>query len=597
MINKIFLTLLFLFATLNNNLLANHGISIFQDLKYPENFKNLDYVNPDAPKSGSIKYGVEGTFNSLNPFILKGISAAGIDMVFDSLMESSADEISSKYGLIARSAHLSNDKKSIIFKLRKEAKFHDQTPITADDVIFSFNKISQEGHPSYQMIFRNIQNAIKINNHEVKFNFKTSEDKELPVTIAGLPIISKEFYEQNKFNQTTLTPPLGSGPYKIKEIKPGKNIIYQRVKDYWAKDLPINKGRYNFDEISYDYYRDGNILIEAFKSGNFDFRQENVSRNWATAYNIDKVRNKEIIKTEISHSLPTGMQAFVINLRKNKFQNKDLRKALNYAFDFEWVRDKIFYGAYKRTNSYFVNTEFASNKLPKNKELEILKKLKNQFPQDIPNEVFNTIYQNKISDGSGYNRKNLLEAQKILQNAGYYLENDKLIDPRTKKPLEIEFLIGSKAFTMVIAPMKKNLAKLGILAKVRLVDENQYKIRINEFDYDVIVTVFGQGLIPGSEQYAYWHSSGKDIQGSRNLVGIDNKAIDYLLTKITKSTKKDELQIYTKVLDRILLWNYYTIPQWYNSSYRILYKNKFQMPRVKPPYSIAIDSWWSKRNN
>ncbi len=594
MFSRIFLTLLIIFSSINNATFASHGISTFGDLKYTSNFTNFSYVNPDAPKGGNIKYGVEGTFNSLNPFILKGISAAGIEMIFDSLMENSADEISTKYGLIAKSAHLSEDKKSIIFKLRKEAKFHDGSKITADDVIFSFNKISKEGHPSYQMVYADIKKAVKINSHKVQFIFKNNNNRELPTTIAGLPVISKKYYENIKFNKSSLETPLTSGPYKIKKMQAGRSITYERVKDYWAKDLPVNKGRHNFDEISYDYYRDGNILVEAFKAGNFDFRQENVSRNWATAYNIDKVKDGKIIKKEITHSLPTGMQAFVLNLRKDKFKNKRLREALNYAFDFEWVRNKIFYGAYKRTNSYFVNTEFANKNLPEKRELKILTKLKKQYPDDIPDDAFHKIYQNPQSDASGYDRKNLLKAKKILEDAGYFIKDGKLIDPKTNKALEIEFLIGSKSFSMVIAPMKKNLAKLGITAKIRLVDENQYKIRINEFDYDVIVTVFGQALIPGNEQYAYWHSSGKNIKGSRNLSGVDNKAVDYLLGKIIKSKNKKELQTYTKILDRILLWNFYTVPQWHNNSYRILYKNKFQMPKISPLYSVGIDSWWSK---
>ena len=354
MFKKIFLTSLLFFATINSNSFANHGISTFGDLKYPANFKHFNYVNPNAKKGGEIKYGAVGTFNSLNPFILKGISAAGIELTFDSLMENASDEISAKYGLIAKSVHLSKDKKSISFKLRKIARFHDNSKITADDVIFSFNKISKQGHPSYQMIYRDVKEAIKINDYEVKFIFKNNNNRELPLAIASLPIISKKYYQKVKFNKSSLEIPMASGPYKIKEIQAGRSITYKRVKDYWAKDLPVNKGRYNFDEITYDYYRDVNILIEAFKAGNFDFRQENVSRNWATAYNIDKVKNGQLIKKEIEHSLPTGMQAFVLNLRKKKFQNKNLREALNYAFDFEWVRNKIFYGSYKRTDSYFV---------------------------------------------------------------------------------------------------------------------------------------------------------------------------------------------------------------------------------------------------
>ena len=592
---RIFLIIQFLvISTISQNCFANHGISVFGDLKYPSNFTHFDYTNANAPKGGSIKYGVEGSFNSLNPFILKGISASGIGMLFDSLMEDSSDEISAKYGLIAQWVNLSKDKKSITFKLRKIARFQDGSKITADDVIFSFNKISKEGHPSYQMVYQDVVKAIKINDYEVKFIFKNANNKELPITIAGLPIISKKYYENHEFNKSTLDIPLGSGSYKVKKIEAGRSIIYERDKNYWAKDLPVNKGRDNFDEISYDYYRDNNILLEAFKAGDFDFKQENISRNWATAYNIDKVKNGEIIKKETIHSLPTGMQAFVFNLRKEKFQNRKLREALNYAFDFEWVQKNIFYSSYKRTNSYFANTNFASSALPQGLELLILNKLKKDFPNDIPDDVFNKIYQNPKSDASGYDRKNLLKAKKILESAGYFIKNNKLIDPKTNKQLEIEFLINSKAFAIVIAPMKKNLTKLGIKSKIRLVEGNQYMIRTNEFDYDIIVNVFSQGIIPGNEQYSYWHSSLKNVDGSNNSAGADNKAVDYLLEKILNSKDKKQLETYTKVLDRILLWNYFTIPQWYSNSYRILYKNKFAMPNKTPLYSIGVDSWWAK---
>jgi len=582
--------------TFSSNSWANYGISVFGNLKYPPNFTHFDYVNPDAPKGGSIKYGVEGSFNSFNPFILKGISAAGISIIFDSLMQDSADEISTKYGLIAESVNLAPDKKSITFKLRKIARFQDGSKITADDLIFSFDTISKEGHPSYQMIYKDVIKAEKINDYEVKFTFKNGDNKDLPLAVADLPIISKKYYTTHKFNESNLDIPLGSGPYKVKKFEAGRSITYERDKNYWAQDLPVNKGRNNFDEISYDYYRDSNILIEAFKAGNFDFREENISRNWATAYNIDKVKNGEIIKKETIHSLPTGMQAFVLNLRRDKFQNPKLREALNYAFDFEWVRKNIFYGAYKRTNSFFANTDFASSGLPQGNELAMLKKLKKEFPQDVPDEVFTQIYENPVTDASGYDRKNLLKAKQILEKAGYFIRDGKLIDPKTNKQLEIEFLIDSKTFAMVIAPMKKNLAKLGIKSRIRLVDDSQYVIRTNEFDYDIIVNVFGQGLIPGNEQYSYWHSSLKDVKGSNNVSGVDNKAADYLLTQILNAKDKTQLETYTRALDRILLWNHYVIPQWYSNSYRILYKNKFGMPKITPLYSIGVDSWWEAKN-
>jgi microcin C transport system substrate-binding protein len=542
-----------------------HGLSVFSELKYPKNFTYFEYVNPHAPKGGKIKFGVEGSFNNLNQFILKGVNATGISYIYDSLMENSEDEIMTRYGLIAEAVKIAKDKSWIAFKIRKIAKWHDENPITADDVIFTFNILKKEGHPSYQMIFRNVKEAIKINDHEVKFIFKNNQNRDLPLMIASMQILPKHYYQKINFNQTTLEPPLGSGPYKIKEVIAGKSITYQRVNNYWAKDLPVNRGRYNFDQITFDYYRDNNVLIEAFKAQKYDFRQENIARNWHNSYNIDAIKNGEIIKKEITHNLPSQTQVFVLNLRKTKFQNLALRKAISYAFDFEWLKKHIFYNSYQRTKSYFSNSPFS--------------------------------YQNfKIpeSNGDGFNRKNLIIATEILKNAGYKIVNQKLIDPQNSKPVEIEFLIDSPSFSMVIAPFIKNLKKLGILAKVRMTEENQYQNRINNFDFDIIIAVFGQAMIPGYELFSYFHSSRKNIKGSSNLGGIDNKEIDKLIEKILLTKDKNEMIKLCKIFDKILLENYYNIPQWQNNSYRILYRDIFNQPKKQATYSIALDTWWSK---
>jgi microcin C transport system substrate-binding protein len=591
MIRFIIFIFCFLFYTASTFAYSG-GISTFGDLKYSANFNHFDYVNPNAPKGCEMKYGEEGTFNSLNPFIIKGLSASGSEMLFDSLMEGSADEISARYGLIASEAILAKDKTYIIFKLRKNAKWHDGSKISADDVIFSFNTLIEKGHPAYKMIYRDVKEARKINDYEVKFIFKNNKNRDLPVDLAGLPIFSKNYYQKIDFDKSTLIPPLGSGPYKVKSIDPGRSITYERVKDYWAKDLPVNKGRYNFDTIIYDYYRDNNVLVEAFKAGAYDIRQENIARNWANSYNIDKVKNGEIIKKEIIHGLPTGMQAFVFNLRREKFQNRKVREAISYAFDFEWARSKIFYNSYYRTTSYFSNSEFASNGPAKGEVAKILL----PFKDKIPPEVFTNYYQPPKTDGSGYSRANLLKARQILKEQGYVIKNGKLIDPKTGQPLTIEFLIDGKAFQMIIAPMIKNLSKLGIDARSRLVEDNQYKVRIDNFDYDIMVNVYGQGLIPGNEQFAYWHSSQRNLSGSRNLAGTNDVVVDNLTEKIMQSTGKKELKNLTQALDLVLLWNYYAIPQWHNKTYRILYKNKFSMPDKSPPYSLAVDSWWCNGN-
>jgi len=567
---KSFLRILFLFffwsGAANANEVFNHGISTFGDLKYSKNFQHLDYVNPDAPKGGDVKFGVEGGFNNLNSFILKGIAASGLSYLYDSLMEGNDDEISARYGLIAEGVRLAPDKSWIEFKLRKNARFHDGKKITADDVVFTFNALIKDGHPSYKMAFRDVKEVKKIRDDLVRFEFKNNHNRELPVLVASLPVLPKHYYDKVDFGKTTLTPPLGSGPYKIKEVKQNRSITFERVKDYWAKDLPVNRGRYNFDQITFDYYRDNNVLVEAFKSQKYDMRQENIARNWANIYNIEAVKNGEIIKREITHGLPAPMQTFVLNLRREKFQNIALRKAITYAFDFEWLRDHIFYGSYKRTESYFANSDFGYKNfhLPK-------------------------------SSGDGFNRDNLLQAKKILEEAGYKVLNGKLIDPKNGEKISVEFLIDTPSFEMVVAPFVKNLRKLGIEAKVRFVEENQYQTRVNNFDFDVIVGMFGQALIPGDELFSYFHSSQKNIKGSRNLAGLDDKIIDDLVAKISRAKTKNELKNLCQKLDQRMLENYYTVPQWHNGTYRILYRNIFEFPKNQPKYSLATDTWWLKK--
>lgn len=562
---------IFFFSSLEafSNEGLNYGISVFgDDLKYPKDFQHFNYANPNAPKGGTVRFGVEGTFNNLNSFILKGVNAAGLAYLYDSLMAGSDDEISSRYGLIAESVKLAPDKSSISFKLRKIAHWQDGKPITADDIIFTFNKLISDGHPSYKMLYRDVKEVLKINNYEVKFIFKNNQNRDLPILIASMQVLPKHFYDKIDFAKTTLEAPLGSGPYKITEINQGKSITYERDKNYWAKDLPINRGHYNFDKIIYDYYRDNNVLVEAFKAEKYDLRQENVARNWANNYNIEAIKDGRIIKKEIKHSLPTGIQAFVFNLRKEKFQNLELRKALTYAFDFEWLKDHIFYKSYNRTKSYFANSDFAYDSF------------------DLPK-----------SNGDGFNRNNLVRAKQILDKAGYKIIDGKLIDPKTGKQLEIEFMIDTESFQMIVAPFIKNLTKLGIKSKMRFVEENQYQTRVNNFDFDIIVAVFGQSLIPGNELLSYWHSSQKNVKGSQNISGLNDKKIDKLVEKIAKAQNKKELLALCQRFDKMMLENYYTIPQWHNNTYRILYRNIFEMPKTTPKYSLAIDTWWINQDN
>jgi microcin C transport system substrate-binding protein len=565
MIKKIIFTVIFAFAcnysTASDNF--KHGISIFGDLKYNSNFKHFDYVNPKAKKGGAVNLAVQGSFNSLNPFILKGISASGVDFIYDSLMEGSGDEISALYPLIARSVSLAPDNFSVTFLLDKRAKFSDGHKLNADDVIFTFETLINKGHPAYKIAYKDIKKVQKIDDYCVKFHFKTNKNKDLAILIASMKILPKHFYEKNQFDLTVLEKTLGSGPYVIKKTDWGKSIIYERNKNYWAKNLPVNVGRFNFDEIIYNYYLDANVMVEAFKAGEFDFRQENIARNWATIYDIDAVKNGEIIKEEIKHDLPAPVQTFVLNLRRAKFQNIALRKAMTYAFNFEWLKKHIFYGSYERTKSYFANSIFAYGDF------------------DLP-----------VFDENDFGRKNLIIAKNILDDAGYKIIDGKLIDPKTQKPVEIEFLIASKSFEMIVAPFVDNLQKLGIAAKMKYEEENQFQLRLNNYNYDVFVGVFSPSLIPASELLRYWHSSQADIKGAQNYSGLKDTKIDKIIEKIVATKDKKALILLCKKLDKMLLENYYTILQWHSNSHRILYKKSLKRPKIAPKYGLGFDSWW-----
>lgn len=590
---RFFITCLFLLVITSGNLLADsttsHGISLFGDLKYSKNFRYFGYVNPHAPKGGKIKYGIEGTFNSLNPYILKGTSATGLEMLYDTLMVSSADESFSEYGLIAKSIEVAKDRSWVIFNLRPEAKWHDGSPITAVDVVFSFNTLKTKGHPIYRNYYRDVVKADALGLYRVKFTFAHGGNRELPLIIGQLPVLPKAYYKDHNFEDSTLTPPLGSGPYRVTKVSAGKRLVYERVPNYWARNLPVNRGRYNFDTIEFDYYRDSTVAIEAFKAGEYDLRLENIAKVWATAYNIPAVKNGTIKKLEIRDERPTGMQGFVINTRREKFKDPRVREALNYAFDFEWENKNFFFNAYTRTLSYFSNSEFAARGLPSTDELKLLKPLRDQI-QD--KRVFNTSFSLPVTDGDGNVRNNLLKARDLLKQAGWVVRDFKLVNEKTGEPMEIEFLLNSSSFERVIAPYIRNLKRLGIQSTIRDIDSAQYEKRLQAFDYDITLYVYAQSTNPGNEQLDYWHSSRVDVQGSQNMSGINDPVVDELVEKLVQAQKKSDLIAATRALDRVLLYGYYIIPNWYIQSYRLLYWNKFTRPSIVPKYSLAMETWW-----
>ena len=567
---------------------GSHGLSLFGELKYGPDFKNFEYVDPNAPKGGTMKYSAIGTYDTLNPFVVKGVPAAGIGQISDTLTVASEDEPGSEYGLVADRVELAPDKLSVLYTLRKEARFHDGSPMTPDDVVWTFNTLREKGHPMYRSYYGDVTEIAQEGERGIRFRFKSAENRELPQILGEMPVLSKKYWSGRDFTKTTLDPPLGSGPYKVDSLDPGRSITYKRVPDYWGADLPVNKGRHNVDVIRYDYYRDGTIALEAFKAGQYDIRIENAAKNWATGYDSPALRAGLIKKELIPNQLPSGMQGFGYNLRRPLFQDPRVRQALAYAFDFEWSNKNLFYGAYTRTRSYFDNSELAATGLPQGEELKILEK----FRGKIPEEVFTTEYDPPKYDGSGNIRDGLREALALLKAAGWGFKNEKLVNDKTGQPFEFEILLVQPEFERIVLPFAKNLERMGITARVRTVDVAQYEKRMETFDYDMSVASFGASLSPGNEQREYWGSKAAEEEGSRNLLGIKSPVIDALIEELIRSPDRASLIAHTRALDRVLQYGYYLIPNYHLSAYRVAYWDKFRRPKVSPKYGIGLETWW-----
>ena len=570
----------------------SHGYALLGKLKYKNDFKNFEYVNQDAPKGGKIKFAYPSIFDSLNPFILKGNSAPGLAYTYETLMADSMDEPASQYGLIAEKIIIPKDRKWVEFVLRLEAKWHDGTRITASDVAFSFDTLKDRGNPNFRILFNEVQKAEAINDHQIRFYLKNSQDPTIIATIGSLPIISKAFFTTHDLESYHDKPFLGSGPYKVKEYNFGKYIIYERVDNYWGRDLPVNKGQYNFNQIQYDCYQDMEIAVQALLNGEYDFRQENVARIWATQYNGDAFKKGLMIKETMSSKQSANLQAMFFNLRKPVLTDVNLRKAINLAYDFDWVNKYLFYDSYKRLESYFHNTEFAATGLPEGRELNIL----SEFIGQVPNEVFTDIYVTPGTNATRQtNRENLKQAKQILLNSGYKVLNGKMISPVTQKPVELEIIYEYQAFERIFHALKDNLANIGITLNLRFIDKAQYELRVQKFDYDLINGVFVPSIIPGSVQEMVWHSK-SDMTGGYNLAGVHNPVVDNLIQRIKHAKDKVELVALSKALDRVLLWNYYTVPQYYSPGFRIIYWDKFERPKIKPTYNIGESTWWMKKS-
>jgi microcin C transport system substrate-binding protein len=567
----------------------SHGLSAFGDLKYSGDFKHFDYVNPNAPKGGAIRLAGIDSFDSLNPYILKGVPVAGIGLIHATLMERANDEPDALYGLVAESVSVASDKSAITFDLRPTAKFSDGSPITADDVVFTFQTLVKKGHPQYRFIFAGVANVKAVSKHRVKFIFKAASNRDLPLQIAGLPVLSKNYYDKVPFDKTTMTAPPGAGPYRVAKVEPGRTVLYQRIKDHWAEQLPVMRGRYNFDMVRFDYFRDRDIAFQAFFSKSYDFREEFTSRSWATQYE-DKlpIKDGRIVRATLPDSTPSGVQAFFFNMRRDKFKDRRVRTALDLAFDYEWTNKTLFYGLYDRTNSMFANSALAAERPPTADEIKLLEPLRGK----IPPEVFSKVYQSPKTDGSGRNRSNLRKATRLLRKAGWEIVNNKRVD-KSGNPLTIEFLLFESSFQRIISPYVRNLKRLGIDARIRIVDVANFQHRMQQYDFDVVVQRYVQTNTPGIEQKTYFSSKMADVPGSRNLAGIKNPAIDYLIDKVIAAKSRADLVTAVHALDRVLMWNRYMVPQWYKGVHNIAYWNRFDRPRVKPKFDLGmLDTWW-----
>jgi microcin C transport system substrate-binding protein len=575
-----------------------HGLSLFGELKYPEGFKHFDYVNPKAPKGGTVRMVAFGTFDNFNEVVagLKGSIAMGAGMLSDTLLVSALDEVSTEYGLIAESVSHPPDFASATFRLRAEARFHDGKPITVEDVIFSMEAYKKHS-PTMAAYYRHVVKVEKTGDRDVTFVFDAPGNREMPVILGQLNVLPKHWWEGTDANgkkrdigATTLEPPLGNGAYRIKEFVAGRTVVYERVKDYWGKDLPVNIGRDNFDEMRFEYFRDSTVALEAFKADVVDWRSENSAKNWATAYDFPAVKEKRVLLEEFPIRSRGIMQAFTFNTRREKFKDARLRRAFNFAYDFEEMNKQIFFGQYKRISSYFDGTELASSGLPQGQELEILEKVRDK----VPAEVFTTAYTNPVGGNPENVRANLREATRLLREAGYEVRNQKLVNSQTGEGLSVEILTEDPNAERFILFYKPSLERLGITVTVRTVDDPQYENRLRNWDFDLIVASWPESLSPGNEQRDFWGSPAADTPGSRNYVGIKNPAVDALIERVIFAKDRDELIAATRALDRVLLWNHYVVPQFTHDKQRSARWDRFGRPDPLPKYAAAAfpTVWW-----
>ncbi len=575
-----------------------HGLSLFGEPRYPASFKHFDYVNPAAPQGGAIRQIAFGTFDNFNGVVavVKGSLASGLELINETLSTPALDEVSTEYGLLAEAVSYPEDRTSVTYRLRGNAHWHDGKPVTPDDVIYSFDTFTKNS-PQYAAYYRHVVKAEKTSERDVTFTFDGPGNRELPQIVGQLQVLPKHWWEgtdksgrKRDVTQTMLEPPLGSGPYRIKEFAPGRTIVYEKVADYWGKNLNVNIGTNNFQQIRYEYYRDSTVALEAFKGDQVDWRTENSAKNWATAYDFPAVRDKKVVLQEFPIHNIGVMQAFAFNIRRDKFKEPRVRRAFNFVFDFEEMNKQIFFGQYQRIGSYFAGTELACSGVPQGLELEILQSVKDK----VPPELFTQAYTNPINGTPENVRNNLREALKLLREAGYEVENTRLVNTKTKENLAVELLVDDPSFERVMLFYKPSLERLGIAVSVRTVDSAQYENRMRQWQFDIVIASWGESLSPGNEQRDFWGSQTADIPGSRNIVGIKNPAVDAMIERVIFAKSREELVAATHALDRVLLWNFYVVPQWTYPFTRTARWDRFSCPQNMPQYgrSAFPAIWW-----
>ena len=575
-----------------------HALSLFGDTKYPEGFKHFDYVNPNAPQGGTVRQLAFGTFDNFNTVVsgVKGNIAAGTELFTETLMTSALDEVSTEYGLLADAVSFPDDFSAVTYRLRAGARWHDGKPITPEDVLYSFD-VLKKNSPFYGAYYRHVVKAEKAGEREIRFSFDSPGNRELPQIVGQLPVLAKHWWEgidksgqKRDVTQTTLEPPLGSGPYRLKEFVPGRTLVYEKVDDYWGKDLNVIIGTRNLQTIRYEYFRDSTVALEAFKADQADWRIENSAKEWATAYDFPAVRDKRVLTEEFPIRNVGVMQAFAFNVRREKFKDPRVRRAFNFAFDFEEMNRQIFFGQYRRIASYFEGTELASSGIPEGTELEILQTVRDKIPADL----FTQPYTNPVGGNPQNVRNNTREALALLRSAGYEVRNTKLVGISNGEPLHVELLVEQPAFERIMLFYKPSLERLGIGVSVRTIDASQYENRLRQWDFDIIINSWAQSLSPGNEQRNFWGSQAADQPGSRNLVGIKNPAVDALIDRVIFAKSRAELVAATKALDRVLLWNFYVVPQWTYGKQRTARWDRFGRPDVLPQYAASAfpTVWW-----